>query len=339
MPHTDKVQKVVYPKNDGKKEKAAMVTLARNRDLWSLVTSVRHVEDRFNKNYHYDWVFLNDEPFDEEFKRVMTSLVSGEAKFGLIPKEHWSFPDWIDKDKAAKARKDMKEAGILYGESVSYRHMCRFESGFFWRHPLMDDYEWYWRVEPDIQIFCDVQYDVFRFMKENNKKYGFILSLSEYVETIPTLWKTTKNFMKEYPQHIEKNNLLDFISDDKGETYNMCHFWSNFEIASLDFWRSKAYRDYFDYLDESGGFFYERWGDAPVHSIAASLLLKPEEFHFFDGIGYYHPAFTSCPIEESIRLQNKCVCNPNNDITWMKDYFCTRKYFKARGLTLPSEVR
>ncbi|CAH00076.1 mannosyltransferase KTR3 [Kluyveromyces lactis] len=338
-PHTDKVQNVFYPEDDGVREKACMVTLARNKDLWHLVTSVRDVEDRFNKNYHYDWVFLNDEPFNEEFKSVMTAMVSGTAKFGVIPKEHWSFPDWIDQDKAAEVRKQMKEDGIIYGDSVSYRHMCRYESGFFWRHELLDEYEWYWRVEPDIKLFCDIHYDVFKLMKQNNKKYGFILSVSEYEKTIPTLWETTKNFMKEYPQHVKENNLMKFISNDGGKTYNMCHFWSNFEIASLELWRSPAYREYFDYLDRSGGFFYERWGDAPIHSIAAALFLEPEEFHFFDGIGYYHPGFTSCPVEEAIRLQNRCTCDPGDDQTWGDSYFCTRKYFGARGLKLPKEVR
>lgn len=31
--------------------------------------------------------------------------------------------------------------------SVSYRNMCRFNSGFFFKHPLMEQYQWYWRVE------------------------------------------------------------------------------------------------------------------------------------------------------------------------------------------------
>jgi alpha 1,2-mannosyltransferase len=66
----------------------------------------------------------------------------------------------------------------------------------------------------------------------------------------------------------------------------MCHYWSNFEIGYLPWYRSDAYRSYFKHLDESGGFFYERFGDAPVHSVAASLMLKPEEIHFFSDIGY-----------------------------------------------------
>lgn len=163
--------------------------------------------------------------------------------------------------------------------------MCRFESGFFFLHELLQDYEYYWRVEPSIKLFCDIDYDVFKFMKEKNKKYGFTLSLYEYIETIPTLWESTKNFMKDHPEHIHKDNAMEFLSDDGGDTYNKCHFWSNFEVGNLDFWRSPAYRDFFNKLDQDGGFFYERWGDAPVHSIAAGLLLSKDELHFFNDIG------------------------------------------------------
>ena len=43
-----------------------------------------------------------------------------------------------------------------------------------------------------------------------------------------------------------------------GEIYNMCHFWSNFEIARLDWFRSKEYEDFFNMMDKSGGFWMER---------------------------------------------------------------------------------
>ena len=33
--------------------------------------------------------------------------------------------------------------------------------------------------------------------------------------------------------------------------------WSNFEIADMDFWRGEAYTAFFDFLDKSGGFYYE----------------------------------------------------------------------------------
>jgi alpha 1,2-mannosyltransferase len=49
---------------------------------------------------------------------------------GVIPKEHWSYPDWIDIGKADRLRNKMESDGIIYGGSLSYRHMCRLESSF-----------------------------------------------------------------------------------------------------------------------------------------------------------------------------------------------------------------
>ena len=53
---------------DGKAN-AVMLMLARNSELEGAVRSVRQLEDKFNQRYHYPWVFLNDEPFTDEFKR------------------------------------------------------------------------------------------------------------------------------------------------------------------------------------------------------------------------------------------------------------------------------
>ncbi|CCD23450.1 alpha-1,2-mannosyltransferase KTR1 NDAI_0B04160 [Naumovozyma dairenensis CBS 421] len=330
-----KYEKVSYPKYTGPKVKATFVTLARNSDLYSLLESIKSVEDRFNHKFQYDWVFLNDEEFSDEFKNVTTAMVSGTTKYGLVPAEHWSFPPWIDQERAAKVRDEMRAKKIIYGDSISYRHMCRFESGFFYRHPLMDDYDWYWRVEPDIKLHCDIDYDIFKFMADNGKKYGFTISIHEYMDTIPTLWDTTKEFMKRHPEHVHKNNMMNFVSDDNGESYNSCHFWSNFEIASLDFWRGPAYTEYFDYLDKAGGFFYERWGDAPVHSIAAALFLDRNEIHHFGDLGYFHAPFHQCPLDDSIRLGNKCDCDPKEDFTW-NGFSCGVKYYSVNHLKKPA---
>ncbi len=208
----------------GPKANATFVTLARNSDVWEIARSIRQVEDRFNHRYHYDWVFLNDKPFDSQFKKVTTALASGKTRYGEIPRAHWSFPEFIDQERAKKTREDMAAKKVIYGDSVSYRHMCRFESGFFFRQPLMQEYEWYWRVEPGIELFCDITYDAFKFMADNNKKYSFVISLYEYLETIPTLWDSVKKFMSAHPEHIAKNNAMEFISDDGGDTYNKCHF-------------------------------------------------------------------------------------------------------------------
>lgn len=318
------------------KVSATFVTLARNQELYDLIKSIRVVEDRFNRKYNYDWVFLNDEEFTQEFKDLTTAIVSGKTKYGKIPKEHWSYPDWIDLERAAASRKKMKEDKIIYGDSESYRHMCRFELGFFWRNPLLDEYEWYWRVEPGIEINCDLNYDLFKYMQDNDKVYGFTISIHEFEKTIPTLWQHTKDFIEKNKQYVAEDNFLDFISDDGGKTYNLCHFWSNFEIANLKFWRSEAYRKYFEYLDATGGFFYERWGDAPVHSIAAALFLPKSKIHYFEDVGYRHHVYGQCPLNAQFRYEHKCSCDPNGDFTF-RGYSCGKKYFEKMGLQKPKE--
>ncbi|MCL6404056.1 hypothetical protein EXT66_22760, partial [Pectobacterium carotovorum subsp. carotovorum] len=71
------------------------------------------------------------------------------------------------------------------------------------------------------------------------------------------------------------------LFEDKfnNEEYNMCHFWSNFEIAKISVFDNDIYNAYFKYLEDSEGFWRERWGDAPVHSLGLALTLDFEDVH------------------------------------------------------------
>jgi alpha 1,2-mannosyltransferase len=94
---------------------------------------------------------------------------------------------------------------------------------------------------------------------------AFNISFKEHVGTIPSLWDSVKKFAREstergkiYFNNPYKDSLFNFLSVNEGETYNGCHFWTNFEIARLDLWHTEAYQEMFSALDHDGGFFYER---------------------------------------------------------------------------------
>ncbi|KAJ7576427.1 glycosyltransferase family 15 protein [Mycena floridula] len=308
-----------------KRANAAFVILCRNSDTDSIIRSISDMEFRFNRRYKYPYVLLNEEKFTEEFKTRVSALSSAKMEFGVIPHDHWYQPDWIDEPKAEKARIKLQDEGVIYGGSVSYRNMCRFNSGFFFKHPLVQKYRWYWRIEPDVHFHCDVDYDPFLFMQEQNKVYGFVITMYEFDKTIPTLWGHTKDFIKLHPEYVAKGNAMGYMSDDNGNTFNKCHFWSNFEIADMEFWRSPAYQDYFEYLDSKGGFYYERWGDAPVHSIAAALFLKKEQIHFFSAMGYEHNPYVHCPSDAGDWKRGRCSCNPQRNFDY-DGYSCMRQW-------------
>jgi mannosyltransferase len=188
-------------------------------------------------------------------------------------------------DESAKV---LESKGVQYAHMMSYHQMCRWNSGMFYKHPALENTRYYWRVEPKVHFFCDVDYDVFRYMQDNNKTYGFTINLYDDPRTLTSLWPETVKFLAEHPDYLHENNAMGWVTDDtrrpesniKAQGYSTCHFWSNFEVASLDFWRSKPYDDYFNFLDRAGGFFYERWGDAPVHSIALGLFEDISKIHW-----------------------------------------------------------
>ncbi|OUM51644.1 hypothetical protein BVG19_g758 [[Candida] boidinii] len=329
-----------HDSNYDNRSNGTFYTLCRNSDLYEMLDTIQEYEYRFNSKYHYDWVFLNDDEFTEEFKVLISKSISGNVKFGKIPNEHWSFPEDLDTDKMhseiAKLTyeyetNDNAPSPYPYYNSISYRKMCRFQSGFFYKHELLLDYKFFWRVEPGVKLYCDINFDIFKEMELNDYKYGFVLSLLEYPRTIPSLFNELKNYLTENNKlNLLKSseNYSKYIIDEFKDDYNLCHFWTNFEIGDLDLLRSNEYNKIFNYLDSKKGYFYERWGDAPVRSLILSLILNKNknEIKWFNNIGYKHEPYTQCPKDFQFRSDNKCSCDPDLDFSY--DWYSCSWYFE-----------
>lgn len=87
--------------------------------------------------------------------------------------------------------------------------------------------------------------------------------------------------------------------------------------------------EFFEHLDRAGGFYYERWGDAPVHSIGAALFARKDQIHWFEDIGYRHEPFQVSCLWQFLRRaddqhcpqgdaheRGKCWCDPKNNFDW-----------------------
>lgn len=182
-------------------------------------------------------------------------------------------------------------------------------------------------------------YDPFVEMAKREKVYGFTIALAEESNTCPTLFRRIADWKERHglpntelwkammepswaPWPFFRSMLSWFRHRDRfGDGWSLCHYWSNFEIANLEFFRGRGYQDLFEYLDRAGGFYYERvssapyplfllpvpsaadsfssptlqWGDAPVHSLAVNLLLEPNRVHHFEDFGYRHGGYYQCP--------------------------------------------
>ncbi|CCC68701.1 hypothetical protein NCAS_0B06170 [Naumovozyma castellii] len=337
---------------------ATFIMLTKNEELNDVLKTIESIETHFNQWFKYPYVFLNNVPFTEDFQFAIMSMTDADVQFGTIDEIDWEFPEEVrDSPLFKSTMDDQSDRGVMYGSMESYHKMCRFYSGLFYKHPLMRKHKWYWRLEPDVEFFCDITYDPFFEMAKSGKKYGFTVLIPEMYWTVPNLFRFTKSFVKDLnlkvgtlwqlfvrnyhitdthdddelsrwsnnaadlEYEISANIAIDYtlnedpnneegiqhlvakakskipLVEDKfdDQEYNLCHFWSNFEIARLDVFDNEIYNAYFQYLEEAGGFWAERWGDAPVHSLGLALTLNLEDIHYFRDVGYRHSILHHCP--------------------------------------------
>ncbi|KAK3393938.1 glycosyltransferase family 15 protein [Podospora didyma] len=296
------------------RENATFVMLARNSDIETARQTIENIERQFNQWFHYPVLFINDVEWDPDFIRVLNTSTSGRATFHVVPEADWTYPEWVDSAAARQSMARQGMRGVYNGAKEAYHKMCRFYSGSFYKLEPLKQYKWYWRLEPDVRFTCAVTYDPFVEMARHGKAYGFTIALWEEPNTCPSLFRAVDDFrvQKQLPatdmwkamfvpswlpwplRRLRAMFHAEHVSSS-GDRWNLCHYWSNFEIADLDFFRGNLYQELYQHLDRQGGFWFERFGDAPVHSLAVHLLLKPEEVHHFSDIGYHHEPFFQCP--------------------------------------------
>ncbi|AAS52442.1 AEL243Wp [Eremothecium gossypii ATCC 10895] len=286
------------------KAPATILCLVRNKDLEGIRSSITELEKAFNGKFKYPYTFLNDEPFTPEFKEAIQKLIpEHESEFATIDKEFWSIPEAINREKYDVQKLKLLTLKVGHAEEDSYHLMCRFYSRYFYKVPELAKYRYVWRLEPNVNFHSELNYDVFQFMKAANKIYGFTISLYDNPWSVESLWDHTMDFVRAHPHYLNQAGATDWLRENiqKSENfkitrgYSTCHFWSNFEIIDLEFLRSEAYEQFVEYLDQTGGFFYERWGDAPVRSLALALFANASDIHWFRDIAYNHLPYFNCP--------------------------------------------
>lgn len=194
---------------------------------------------------------------------------------------------------------EMEKAGKVYGFTVVIRerlstipNLFRHSVAFKQKYGLNETGTWdMFLSHPTDEVYFN-EYKKKQKEKKKNKKKGSDDNPTTMTEDSQGA-NNHSSFVSEWDDWELDGKAHPYAMN--GQVYSLCHFWSNFEIARLDFFRSKQYNDYFEYLDSRGGFWNERWGDAPVHSLAAGLFLEPEQIHYFSDIGYRHQRFQNCP--------------------------------------------
>jgi hypothetical protein len=150
----------------------ALYMIVRNENLPDARAAIRTIQDRFNDQAKYPWILLNDQYFNADFKRHVSSIIAGKnisISFGKIDADAWNYPWWIDVPRVEQALED--------DGRLSHLQRLRYQAGFFFHHPLFAHVEYAWRIDPGVLYTCALGEDPFSIMKKEQKKIGMIMGL------------------------------------------------------------------------------------------------------------------------------------------------------------------
>ncbi|KAF9465878.1 nucleotide-diphospho-sugar transferase [Collybia nuda] len=292
--------------------------LVNPKRITQALMALYNVEDRFNHRLKYPYVLFTAEDeadaLTEEIRAKIGYITEGRATFATVQPEAWGVPDGLDKFLVDESIRKI-------GFSIGYRSMCRFYSGFFWRHPALARYEWLWRLDTDIEFHCDVPYDPIERVIEQQGLYGFVQVTPDASWVQPTLASNVSHFLASHASLLPPDVNLEFVwkgpegaakalqGTAESDDWSGMTFYNNFEISHRSIWESPAYTKLFEALDKAGGFFYERWSDAPIHSYGLAMTLRKDQVVHFGDLGYQHQKWAyECPATLS-----RCAC-VNDDV-------------------------
>eukprot|EP00755_Sulcionema_specki_P032996 Sspe_Gene.99914::Locus_74056_Transcript_1_1_Confidence_1.000_Length_1991::g.99914::m.99914/K10967/KTR1_3; alpha 1,2-mannosyltransferase len=282
-----------YPSSPAK-PRGVMITLTTSSRLPYLLRTLHSLP----RPLPHPYILFNNRPFTRGFRATVEKVLcrTGSVSFEVIPAAHWDVPDHIDRthlyNRLRHYANDSLYTSIPHMTSLAYRQMCRWFSGPFALHPALAPYDYYWRVDDDTKYFCSFPLDPILAVHAAGATLGYATAVLEIMATVPSLMTTILAYLQKHGRPFPPRAFLE----GDNATYTGCHVWNNFAIGSLKFFRSAQYQDLFAHLDRSGGFFYERWGDAPVQSLGVAALAPRPSMLFLEYVGYGHDQFYHTPL-------------------------------------------
>lgn len=246
----------------------------RNSDINDFIHSISTIESFFIKNNPCDIICFHEKslvPYISEIKKfLLLPVIFEEIEFNIpehnknleIPEIYWVEPG--------------------NGFPIGYRHMCRFFAGEIYKKEILNNYEYYMRMDSDSFLTSIVNYNIFDYMKNHNKYYGYLEGSRDFdhPNAASELWSYALEWYK-----INKDICFKKPFDDIPEflIYN-----TNFEICYIDYFKNSKYVDFYNYIDKIGGIYTKRWGDHIIKMLGLGMLLPDKNKHSITDFGYKH---------------------------------------------------
>ncbi len=198
----------------------------------------------------------------------------------------------VDFDSALLAP-PLHAPAMVHRKSLGYRQMCNFFAFHFADHAALAGFDYVLRFDGDAVLLEDVPVDLFGAMAASNWTYAWRSLACESEQVVRGLEEAVMG-------HLGLTSLCGRLepaltspacasSPNASQGWSRTMYYNNFEVVRLAWLRSVEYRRLAAALTATQGVWMERWGDAPIRTLAVQLLLPRAQVHRFEEVAYYHP--------------------------------------------------
>ena len=316
------------------KNKTVIVYLAMNtkkdesygRDSRSMLEkSLDTLYINYNNEFKHDVIIFYDNkyPFSESDIKDITKNRK-EIKFQLIPDKLWCPPecDELKNNPDPKKWTDPKF-------SIGYRNMMRWYGILIYEYLTQLGYEWYMRMDDDSLLHSRIEYDLFKFMHDNQYEYGFRNYCNDHIYVSSGLIEFCKDYCDN--DNITPTFLNRYGFDNKISTtnkHNILGYYNNFLISKLSFWMRDDVQKFIKHYDNSGYQYTRRWNDLISQAVTVQIFMDRNKVYHFNDWCYEHSTFDGNYNDKNSlawgglypAIKNSKILSTNYVKKWNSDY-------------------
>eukprot|EP01059_Diplonema_ambulator_P029288 TRINITY_DN4860_c1_g1_i1.p1 TRINITY_DN4860_c1_g1~~TRINITY_DN4860_c1_g1_i1.p1 ORF type:complete len:493 (+),score=55.04 TRINITY_DN4860_c1_g1_i1:128-1606(+) len=289
------------------------------KQVYTAYETLQKLERNVNSLVQYPYTFFMPGDWPPWCKDALSRIVTTPSTYQPIPPEHWNLEPWVDRERGNGRGKAFAKRKADPPEQLIIQQSNRWWAGYVFRSKVVQAYDYYWRVDMNAFYYCPIVFNPVFQLIDTGKLYGFMATPSEPQFAYPQLGRIIDEYLVKTSQTMKYRGVVAKGSKGKME-FTSCYPSSSSEIVKVSAVNTEEYAHFFEALETTGGFFYERWSDNAIRFALMALTHVPTDFHYFEAIPYadrngwstpFDPTF--CPEEymlpDKLAMgKNKLVC-------------------------------
>jgi hypothetical protein len=250
--------------------------------IYTVKDDPKHLADL---TFSLTFVKNNVLPFIPDLDIILFYDPDGARKITNIVRSR--FPDeFIEKHVHLLLFITKPPSGYEHCIGVGYKNMCRFWAGEVFRHPKVQEYDYYMRLDCDSFITDPIGYDPFEMMAREDKDYAFMTG-GKFRDTEP-YYQGINDALREFEGQYTGTPIIKNKVDDLWEGLL---YYTNFEIVRVKAFSESLYMNLFDHIERVNGIYIHRWGDHIIRYAGIHILIGFDRVKEITDIKYAHQGF------------------------------------------------